>query len=191
MLLGGYLAGDHGLTGVQRSGEQVDGLAVGAGSAHGLAVDGQADQSVAGFVDRVGDVPGEPGAHGVVQGIAVQAGQESSQRGGVRCTGGQSEWFAQVGVGIGGEAGDGGQGRCSAEDSDQSQREQGAQAVAAAPDLAWIGYPAQDLGQGNELRRFRIRAGGVDVLAVALQDTDQGGWHANATPVRDQRLRQP
>ncbi|MFF4791624.1 hypothetical protein ACFY2M_18130 [Streptomyces sp. NPDC001276] len=34
-------------------------------------------------------------------------------------------------------------------------------------------------------------AGGVDVLAVALQDIDQGKRHANATPVRDQRLRQP
>lgn len=60
---------------------------------------------------------------------------------------------------------------------------------AAAPDPAGIGYPPQNLGQRGEL--LRTRAGGVDVLAVALQDTDQGGWHANATPVRDQRLRHP
>lgn len=59
------------------------------------------------------------------------------------------------------------QGRCSAEDGDQAQREQRVQAVAAAPDPAWIGYLTQDLGQGSELRWFRIRAGGVDVLAVA------------------------
>jgi hypothetical protein len=47
--------------------------------------------------------------------------------------------FAQVGVDIGGEAGDGGQGRGYAEDGDQAQRKQGAQAVAAAPDSAGIG----------------------------------------------------
>jgi len=183
--------GDHGLARVEHGGKQVDGGAAGAGSAHGLAVDGQTDQSVAGFVDRVGGVPGEPGAHRVVQGVAAEAGQESSQRGGVRRGGGQSEPFSQLGVGIGGEAGDGGQRLGSTEDGEQAQCEQGAQAVAAAPDPAGIGYPAQHLGQAGELRRFRIRAGGVGVPAVALQDTDQGGWHANATPVHDQRLRQP
>lgn len=94
---------------------------------------------------------GEPGAHGVVQGVAVQAGQKLSQRGGVRRSGGQSELFAQVGVGIGGEAGDGRQGRGSAEDGDHAQREQGAQAVAAAPDPAGIGYPAQHVRQAGEL----------------------------------------
>jgi hypothetical protein len=51
--------------------EQVGGCAVGAGSSHGPAVDGRTDQGVTGFVDRVGGVPGEPGAHGVVQGFAV------------------------------------------------------------------------------------------------------------------------
>ncbi|MEV8593619.1 hypothetical protein [Streptomyces sp. NPDC052012] len=70
-LRGDLTPGDHGLAGVQRGGEQVDGCAVGAGSAHGLAVDGQADQRVAGFVDRVRGVPGEPGAHGVVERVAV------------------------------------------------------------------------------------------------------------------------
>ncbi|MFI0226370.1 hypothetical protein [Streptomyces lydicus] len=40
-LRGDLALGDHGLAGVERGGEQVDGLAVGAGSAHGLAVDGQ------------------------------------------------------------------------------------------------------------------------------------------------------
>ncbi|WP_157857534.1 hypothetical protein [Streptomyces yerevanensis] len=48
------------------------------------------------------------------------------------------------------------------------------QAVAAAPDPPGIGYPPQHFGQGGELLRFRIRGGGVDVLVVALQDTDQG-----------------
>ncbi|GHE14072.1 hypothetical protein GCM10010339_83440 [Streptomyces alanosinicus] len=47
--------------------------------------------------------------------------------------------FEQAGVGIGGEAGDGGQGRGSAEDGDQAQREEGAQTVAAARDTAGIG----------------------------------------------------
>lgn len=164
--------GDHGLAAVQRGGEQVDGHAVGGGSTHSLAVDGQADQCLAGFVHRVGGVPGEPGAHGVVQGVAVQTSEESSQCGGVRCAGGEPELFAQAGVGIGGEAGDGGQGPGSAEHGDQAQREQGAQVVATAADLAGIGYPAQRLRQGGELLRFRIRAGGVDALAVALQDTD-------------------
>ena len=121
---------------MERGGEQVHGCAVGAGAAHSPAVDSQADQRVIGFVDRVGGVPGEPGAHGVVQRVAVQAGEESSQCGGVRRAGGQPEVFAQAGVGIGGEAGDGGQGRGSAEDGDQAQREQGPQAVAAAPDPA-------------------------------------------------------
>lgn len=99
--------------------------------------------------------------------------------------------FAQVGAGVGSEAGAGGQGRGSAEDGDQAQREQGAQVVAAAPDTARIGYLPQHLGQRGELLWFEFRAGGVDVRAVALQDTDQGGWHANATPVHDQRFRQP
>ena len=121
-LLRDLAQGDHGLAGVERGGEQVDGCAVGAGSAHRLAVDGQADQRVAGFVDRVGGVPGEPGAHGVVERVAVQAGEEPSQGGGVRRAGGQTDLFAQVVVGIGGEAGDGGQGRGSAEDGDQAQR---------------------------------------------------------------------
>lgn len=49
------------------------------------------------------------------------------------------ELFAQAGVGIGGEAGDGRQGRGSAEDGDQAQCKRGAQAVAAAPDPAGIG----------------------------------------------------
>nr|WP_167376809.1 hypothetical protein [Streptomyces niveiscabiei] len=105
---------------MERGGEQVDGCAVGTGSADRLAVDGQAGQRVAAFVDRGGGVPGEPGALGVVERVAVQAGEEPSQRGGVRCAGGQFELFAQAGVGVGGEAGDGGQGRGSAEDSDQA-----------------------------------------------------------------------
>ncbi len=45
--------GDHGLAGVERGGEQVDGCAVGAGSAHRLAVHGQADLRAIGLVDRV------------------------------------------------------------------------------------------------------------------------------------------
>lgn len=56
--------------------EQVDGFAVGAGSSHGPAADGRTDQGVTVLVDRVGGVPGEPGAHAVVQGVAVQAGQK-------------------------------------------------------------------------------------------------------------------
>lgn len=97
--------------------------------------------------------------------------------------------FARAVVGIGGEASGGRQGHGAAEDGDQVQGEQGTQAVAAAPEPAGIGYPAQYLGQRGEL--LRIRAGGMGVHAVVLQDTDQGGWHANATPVRDQRLREP
>lgn len=36
----------------------------------------------------------------------------------------------------------------------------------------------------------------VDVLAVALENVDQGGWHANATPIpyprsSAMRIRQP
>jgi hypothetical protein len=102
---------------------------------------------VARFVDRVGGVLGEPGAYRVVQGVAVQAGQEPSQCGGVRCAGSQPEPFTQVAVGIGGEAGDGGQRRGSAEDGDQAQREQGAQAVAAASDPA--AFAQIDGGQGG------------------------------------------
>ncbi|WSZ33489.1 hypothetical protein OG806_30705 [Streptomyces sp. NBC_00882] len=188
---GDLALGDHGLAGVERGGEQVHGADVGAGAAHGLAVDSQADQPVARFVDRVGGVPGEPSAHRVVQGVAVQAGQEPFQRGGVRCAGSQAEPFTQVAVGIRGEAGNGGQGRGSAEDGDQAQREQGAQTVAAASDPAGIGYPVQHVHQAGELRQFWIRAGGVDVCAVAPQDTDQGRRHANATPIHDQRLLQP
>ncbi|MFH9863568.1 ankyrin repeat domain-containing protein [Streptomyces sp. NPDC017202] len=126
-LRGDLALGDHGLTNVERHAEQVDGLAVGAGSAHGLAVDGHADQCVVGFVDRIDGVSGESGAHGVAERVAVQAGKKSSQRGGVRRAGGQPELFAQVVVGVGSEAGDGGQG-CgsgSAENNDQAQREQG------------------------------------------------------------------
>lgn len=114
--------------------------------------------------------------HGLagVQRVAVQAGREPSQCEGVRRGGGRPEPFSQFGVGGGGEAGDGGQRLGSTEDGEQAQREQGAQAVAAASDLVGIGYPAQHLGQAGELRRFRIRADGVGVSAVALQDTRSG-----------------
>lgn len=87
----------------------------------------------------------------VAQGVAVQAGQEPSQGEGAWRAAGQSELFVQVVVGIGGEASDGRRGRGSAEDGDQAQRKQGAQAVAAAPDPAGIGYPAQHVRQAGAL----------------------------------------
>lgn len=138
-----------------------------------LAVDGKVDQRVVVFAARGGGVSGEPGADGVVERVAVPAGEEPFRCGGARRAGDQTDSFAQVRVDIDGEAGDGGQGRGSAEDSGRAQCEQGAQAVAVAPDRRGssnIGYPPQHFGQGGELPWFRIRAGGVDVLAVAQQD---------------------
>lgn len=70
------MLGDDGLRVVEGGSEEVDGLAVvGARPARGFAVDGETDQGVAPLVDGVGGVASEPGAHGVVQGVAVQTGQ--------------------------------------------------------------------------------------------------------------------
>ncbi|MET7718209.1 hypothetical protein [Streptomyces sp. NPDC005407] len=73
----------------------------------------------------------------------------------------------------------------------QAQREQDADAVAAAPDAARVRNPVQDFGQSAQFGQLCRRARKHDVLAVAHEDVDQGGRHSNATPVRDLWLRQP
>lgn len=47
-------------------------LLAGAAAAYGLAVDGHTHQLHGAFVGRVTGVAGQPGAHGVIEGVAVQ-----------------------------------------------------------------------------------------------------------------------
>jgi hypothetical protein len=72
-LRGDLPLGDHGLALVQDGGKEVDGrLLAGAAATYGLAVDGHTHQLRGAFVGRVTRVPGQPGAHGVVEGVTVQ-----------------------------------------------------------------------------------------------------------------------
>ncbi|OKJ74397.1 hypothetical protein AMK32_36035 [Streptomyces sp. CB01883] len=97
---------DDGLAAVQGGGQQVYRvLAVGARAAHGLAVDRQSDQGLV-FLDGIGGVAGEPGSDGVVQGVAVNAGQQSAERGSIGRGAGEAESGADLRVGVGGEPGD-------------------------------------------------------------------------------------
>lgn len=187
--LGRHLAlGDNGLAAVQGGGQQVyRGLAVGARAAHRLAVHRQSDQ---GFVllDGIGGVAGEPGSDGVVQGVAVDAGEQSAERGSVGRGAGEAESGADLRVRVGGVPGDLREGSGSAEHRRQAQGQQDAGAVAAPARPAGIGHGGQHLGQRSQLARFDGRAGAGGVLALASEDVDQGGWHADATPGRSSVL---
>ncbi|GED90482.1 hypothetical protein TNCT6_75670 [Streptomyces sp. 6-11-2] len=83
-LRGGLPLGDHCLGLVQDGGGEVNGfLVAAAAAAYGLAIGGQAHQQLV-VLDRVGRVAGEPDTDGVVEGVTVDAGQQTAQGGGAR-----------------------------------------------------------------------------------------------------------
>ncbi|GAA3373787.1 hypothetical protein GCM10020367_35100 [Streptomyces sannanensis] len=190
-LRGDLPLGDDGLALVQDGGEEVDGCPRSlAAAAYGLAVDGHPHQLGKAVGGRVGCVSGQPGAHGAVQGLAVQTRQQTAQGGRARQTA-QPDPFPHIGSDIDGVAGDAGQCGGATEHREQAQGEQRPQPIAAAPHPSRIRQPVQHVGQRSEFGRSGRQAQQVDVPVVALENIGQGGWHANATPVRDQRLREP
>ncbi|GEC10541.1 hypothetical protein SSP24_81960 [Streptomyces spinoverrucosus] len=173
--LGGDLPlADDGLGLVQDGGQEMDGSAFTVtAAAYGLAVDSQASQRRRIVLDRVGGMAGEPGAHGVIEGVAVDPGQQLAQGGGVPKAF-QPEPGPHVGVRVRGEPCDDGQGGGPAQNREDAQREQRAQPVAASPHPSRLGQTIQNLPQRDEFRQAGMRAGHVGVPEVALQDTGQG-----------------
>ncbi|GAA1669356.1 hypothetical protein GCM10009733_078480 [Nonomuraea maheshkhaliensis] len=115
--------------------------------------------------------PGEA----ALEGVAVQAGEQSSQgAGGQARFAGQAGAGAQVGVVPGDESGDLRRGGRAAEYVEQGQRRQGAEPVAASPAAARVGRRVQDLGQGGQIERLGGQVGDGDVLQVEGEHVDRG-----------------
>jgi hypothetical protein len=125
------------------------------------------------------------------EGVTVEPCQQPTERGDGRNCAGQAEPLEEMGVEFRGDPADLRQGGRSAQHGDQAQRQQGAEPVAAASSVPWIGNAVEEFDQGGQSRQVGGRTRQMDALAVADQGVDRERWHANAVPVLIDWLRQP